>query len=86
MAVPASRYAVSPRIYPRVEQVVAYDAGATTRKVCDCGRMRFRGMSLRVGKRLSSEHVERRPTETDGTGSVRVGHQSVWAGSLRAPP
>ncbi len=86
LAVPASRYAVSERAYPRVEPVVEYASDAVVRRVDVRGTISFRNQSFRVGKGLSGERVELRQSETEGLWSVRYGGQSVWSVSLRAPP
>jgi len=85
LAVPASRYTVSPRAAPSSEPVVAYDVGTEVRRVGGSGEISFRGREYRVGKGFAGERVGLRPSEHDGVWSVWYGHQEVWAVSLRAP-
>jgi transposase InsO family protein len=66
LAVPASRYQVSPRRF--VETPVEWDYGpaAVTRKVYDQGCISFRGREHKVGRAFQGRRVGLRPLDQDG--------------------
>jgi transposase InsO family protein len=54
---PVARWAPSPRKRPATLPDVAYDAGATVRKIGSCGEVSFRGYTILVGRGLAGDHV-----------------------------
>lgn len=63
---PASRYAVSGRIYPARLPAVEYRAEDKVRKVRGNGHISFLGRQLFVGEGLTGEYVAVRPADDDG--------------------
>jgi len=66
MAVPASRYQPSVRIFPQVLPPVEYPSGDLVRKVQAEGRFSFRNRLFKVGKAFVGLPIALRPTTTDG--------------------
>ena len=66
LAVPASRYQVSPRPYVESPALWDYGPGAVTRKVCGNGRISFRGREYKIGKPFRGRSVGLRPSDADG--------------------
>lgn len=65
MAVPATRYQVSPRAFPEALPPIEYDTVDTIRRVSEKGWVRFRGMQIPVGKAFYKYPVAIRPTTED---------------------
>lgn len=71
MAVPARRYAPSPRAFPEALPAVEYDGpDDEVRKVDGTGRLQFRGRKLMAGAALAGERVALRPTRDQGLWDV----------------
>ena len=70
MAVPASRYQVSPRTFPEVLPAIEYGPGDVVRKVQDQGKISFQNRDFRVGKAFRGYPVALRPTLQDGVFTV----------------
>jgi len=70
MAVPASRYQVSSRIFPEVLPAIEYGPGDVVRKVQDQGKVSFHNRDFRVGKAFRAYPVALRPTLRDGVFTV----------------
>lgn len=85
MAVPASRYVPSPRLYPEQLPPIDYGPGATVRKVQAGGWMHYRGAGYRVSQALRGQPVALRPTEQDGVLSVVYGQYQVGLLNLDDP-
>lgn len=66
LAVPASRYHVSPRTFPESLPPVVYDPADHVRRVQQGGWINFRGRTWRVPKAFVGQAVALRPTERDG--------------------
>lgn len=66
MAVPASRYQISPRPFPESFPPVEYSPDDCVRKVQDGGFFSFRGRKFRIGKSFHGERIAIRPTMADG--------------------
>ncbi len=66
MAVPASRYQPSVRIFPQVLPPVEYPSGDLVRKVQPKGLFSFRNHLFKVGKAFDGFHIALRATTTDG--------------------
>lgn len=77
MAVPASRYQVSPREFLETLPPIEYGPGDLIRKVDHKGDISFRGKSFRIGKAFHRYPVALRPTLTDGLYNVFFCHQEV---------
>jgi len=70
MAVPASRYACSPRPYPEHLPEVEYAPGETLRRVRGDGTIKHAGAFVRVGAAFTGEWIALRPR--DETGSLDI--------------
>jgi transposase InsO family protein len=70
MAVPASRYQVSPRRFPEVLPAIEYAPGDVVRKVQATGRVSFRNWEIRLSKAFRGYAVGLRPTLQDGVWQV----------------
>jgi len=66
MAVPASRYQVSPRSFPEVLPPIEYGPGDVVRKVQDQGKISFQNRDFRIGKAFRGYPVALRPSLQDG--------------------
>ena len=71
LAVPASRYHVSPRPYPAQLPPVGYGPEDHVRRVQAGGWVSFQGRHLRLPKALRGQPVALRPTATDGCWAIR---------------
>ncbi len=70
MAVPAQRYAPSPRPFPERLPAVEYGPGDQVRRVGSNGSVRFRRRKLMVGSALAGQPVALRPTRDEGLWDV----------------
>ena len=70
LATPASRYSVSPRIFPETLPAVDYDDGELVRKVQEQGVVTFKGRVFTMPKAFRGYHVALRPTLEDGVWSI----------------
>ena len=66
LAVPVSRYRISPRRFPEVLPAVLYDSADQIRRVQQGGWISFRGRDWRVPKAFVGQSVALRPTAQDG--------------------
>jgi transposase InsO family protein len=83
MAVPASRYRVSPRAFPEVLPPIEYGPADLVRKVAEGGELSYRSRPFRVGKAFCGYPVALRPTLVDGVLDVFFCHQRVAQVNLR---
>ena len=83
MAVPASRYRVSPRAFPEVLPPIEYGPADLVRKVAEGGELSYRNRTFRVGKAFRGYPVALRPTLVDGVLDVFFCHQKVAQINLR---
>lgn len=83
MAVPASRYQVSPRTFPEALPAIEYGPGDIVRKVQDQGKISFQSRSFRVGKAFRGYPVALRPTVQDGVLTVHFCSHQIAEISLR---
>jgi transposase InsO family protein len=67
---PVSRYQVSSRAYPEQLTPFEYDESFAVRRVCDNGRMVFRGKVYRVNRGFAHRQVGVRATDQDGIWAV----------------
>src|SRR5512143_23304 len=88
LAVPASRYRPSPRLFPEVLPEWEYGVGDAVRKVACDGTISFRGRSVELGKAFRGERVAVRPMSEDGAFGVYYGVHRVAQADLRVqnPP
>ena len=84
MAVPASRYEVSARLFPEHLPEIEYGFGEVVRKVGERGQVRYKQQKYFVGDAFRGLHVALRPTTTDGIWEVYFCHQKVGTIELRA--
>ena len=70
LAVPASRYRVSPRSFPETLPPIVYGPGDQVRKVQAEGWISFRGQDFHLGRAFRGELVALRPTCNDGVWEV----------------
>jgi hypothetical protein len=83
MAVPASRYRVSARLFPEVLPEWEYGPGDAVRKVSCDGTISFRGRPIELGKAFRGERVALRPTVEDGVFGIYFGIHQVAQADLR---
>lgn len=77
LAVPASRYTPSPRLFPDPLPPVTYEPHDVVRKVDPSGKISFQNRSFRVGKAFRYQPVAIRPAEADGHFDVFFCKQKV---------
>ena len=70
LAVPASRYRVSPRSFPETLPPIVYGPSDQVRKVQAEGWISFRGQDFHLGRAFRGEAVALRPTCNDGVWEV----------------
>ncbi|MDE0002051.1 MAG: integrase core domain-containing protein, partial [Rhodospirillaceae bacterium] len=85
LAVPASRYHVSPRPYPAELPPLPYGLDDQIRKVQAGGWVSFQGRQLRLPKALRGQPVAFRPTPTDGCWAIRFLTDDLGTLDLREP-
>ena len=85
MAVPASRYQVSPRAFPEVLPGIEYSPGDIVRKVQDQGRISFHNRDFRVGTAFRGYPVAVRPTLQEGVFTVHFCSHQIAEIQLRDP-
>ena len=85
LAVPASRYHVSPRPYPAELPPLPSGPADQRRRVDAGGGVSFQGRRLRVPKGLRGELVAVRPTATDGCWTVHFMTDQLATIDLRKP-
>ena len=85
LAVPASRYHVSPRPYPAELPPLPYGPADHRRRVGLGGRVSFQGRRIQVPKGLRGELVAFRPTTTDGCWTVHFMTDQLATINLRKP-
>lgn len=84
-AVPASRYAPSPRALPRVLPAIDYDSDFLVRKVMDNGRIKFKGERYFVGKAFIGDPVGLHQVG-EAVWDVYFCHQRIARIDLSQPP
>ena len=81
---PASRYRVSPIVFPETLPPIEYPDGLEVRKIQDDGRLHYRGQVFRVSKALRGFPVAVRPVaEADEQCEVLFCHQVIARIDLR---
>ena len=85
LAVPATRYTPSPRLFPEALPPIDYGPGAHVRRVQGKGEISFRGRPFHVTKALRGYPVALRPTLQDGRWRVYFCHQYISELDLRQP-
>lgn len=78
LAVPASRYRVSPRPFPERLPAAEYDEGVVVRKVMTDGRISLFGRVFRIGRGVAGSYVGLVPEGRDGLWQVYHCHQQIW--------
>src|SRR5262245_13395024 len=86
MAVPASRYQVSPRSFPEVLPPIEYGPGDVIRKVQVGGKISFQNRDFRIGKAFRGYPVALRPTLQDGIFKVYFCSHQIAEIQLRDEP
>jgi transposase InsO family protein len=74
MQVPIQRYRQSSRPYNEHPPAPHYAEGDIVRKVCEYGKIGWKGQSWRVGKAFISEQMRLRSNAEDGVFDVYLGH------------
>jgi transposase InsO family protein len=87
MAVPASRYQVSPRSLPGVLPAIEYDAADAVRRVQQGGQFSYRGREYRLSKAFAGYPIALRGTAQEGVMAVefcthRLGYLDLHSGVL----
>ena len=84
LAVPASRYRPSPRVFPEALPPLVYDGGDVVRKVQSRGPIHFQGREWPVGQAFQGHPVALRATPTDGLWNVFLGVHLIASVDQRA--
>lgn len=79
MAVPASRYRVSPRAFPEILPPVEYAPDVAVRKVNPVGQFSFQGRVWKISQAFAGEPIGLRATTEDGQWEIhycgyKIGH------------
>lgn len=82
-AVPATRYAMSPRCYPEVLPPLEYASTDLVRSISSKGRLRFRGQEIFFCEAFAGERVALRPTAEDERLDIYYAHECVGHVDLR---
>jgi len=77
MAVPSSRYSLSPRVYSPELAPIEYGSMDQVRKVQEGGVIHFKGREYTVSKAFAGYPIGIRPTNTDGIFDVYFCHQII---------
>lgn len=85
LAVPATRYAPSPRPFPEALPPIDYAPGEPVRIVQGKGEISYRGRLFKVTKALRGYPVALRPTSQDGRWRIYFCHQAVGEIDLHQP-
>jgi len=85
LAVPASRYTVSPQAFPETPPAIEYAPGLAVRKVADKGWISYRGRAFKLPKAFKGYPVALRPTPRDGELEVLFCSHVIARIDLRAP-
>jgi transposase InsO family protein len=83
MAVPSSRYQVSPRNFPETLPEIVYRPDGIVRKVQQRGEVHFQGRVIDLSKALVGQPVGFRPTATDGLWDIVFAADLVTQVDLR---
>ena len=83
MAVPASRYQVSPRPFPKTLPELEYGPDDIVRKVQHSGRLHFKGRRFNLPDAFVGQPVGLRPTDHDGLWNVFFAAQIISQIDLR---
>jgi transposase InsO family protein len=83
MNVPATRYVPSKREFPEELPPIEYGPDDQVRRVCQKGRISFRGRTHKIGEAFHGEPVAVRATTVDGKMDVFYCHQRVAEIDLR---
>ena len=84
LAVPASRYQVSPRVFPEVLPPIEYAPGVAVRKVQQNGWISYGGKSYRIPKAFTGYPLGLRTTGQDGVMDVLFSHHLILTLDLRS--
>lgn len=83
LAVPSSRYQVSPREFQERLPAIEYDEGDEVRKANPVGQVSFHGQVVKISEAFAGEPVAFRPTTTDGVWHVFYCWQKIASVNLR---
>jgi transposase InsO family protein len=83
MAVPASRYQVSPHAFPEKLPEIVYAPDDQVRRVDKDGKIHFQGRVVTVSSAFRGQFVALRPTQIDGTWDIRFAANKVAQVNLR---
>jgi transposase InsO family protein len=85
LAVPASRYQLSPRPFPEVLPPLEYGPDDIVRTVHQGGQVKYRRQAYCVSQALRGQLIALRPTAVDGVLAVYFGHHHIRDLDLRTP-
>lgn len=85
LATPASRFKVSPRLFPETLPAIEYAEGDIVRRVQSQGEISYRGRLYTVGKAFHGLPVALRATGEDGVFDTFFLHQKIARIDLRNP-
>jgi len=77
MAVPATRYQLSGRAFPKILAEIEYGPADHVRKVQDGGIISFKNRAFKIGKAFKGQRVAIRATNSDGQFDVFFSHQKI---------
>ena len=84
LAVPASRYRISPRQFPETLPEVTYAPDVAVRKVGDQGFLSYRNQEYRLPKAFKGYRLGLRPTDQDGVMHILFAHHHILDLDLRS--
>jgi transposase InsO family protein len=84
LAVPASRYQVSPRPFPERPPEIVYGPGVQVRKVQHLGWISYQGRDYRLPKAFKGYPIGLRPTQQDAMMDILFSHHHILTLDLRS--
>jgi hypothetical protein len=77
MKTPASRYAPSPRLFPRALPAIEYGPDDIVRRVMKDGYFDYQGVTYKISQAFVGQPIALRPTTADGVMTVFFCHQKI---------
>ncbi len=83
LAIPAARYAPSPRPFPETIEPFDYGPAAIVRRVDEDGWLSFRNRPLKLGRAFAHHRIALRPADQEGCFDVLFCAHQIGALELR---
>jgi transposase InsO family protein len=84
LEVPASRYQVSPRVFPEILPAVEYAPDVRVRKANPVGQFSFQGRTWKISEAFGGEPIGLRPSTEDGVWTIHYCHETIGSIDLKA--